>query len=383
VIATSALRWAKAITDRFLLLRGASCRTLTTMMRVVLSSLVLTLGWSCSAPRPNEPDASRPEDAGFDAGLPDAGDAGEDGGLDAGAVDAGLDAGSDDGGQRVIDAGVCPTPSGLGPAFRVRAMSANLSSGNLQSYDPGHGARIMQGADPDVVLIQEFNYGTNSAADIATFVANTFDGGFAVQRGTGSIPNGIISRWPIVSAGEWVDPLQTAPNRGFTWAHIDLPGPNDLWAVSLHLLASSARVADREAEAAALIAQFNAMIPPQDYLVVGGDLNTYSRMEPAFATLGARVVVFGPYPVDQLGNEATNATRTTQPYDNVLASPCLAQLQGPTVLRTSTYPWGAVIDTRVYTPLSDLAPAQLGDSDPAVATNMQHMGVVKDFFIQP
>ncbi len=343
------------------------------MKHVVVVAVVAL--WSCGSARPvgidSGVDASLPDDAGVDAGTPDAG---SDGGSDGGSLDAG---------QRVIDAGVCPAPSGLGPVFRVRAMAANLSSGNLQSYDPGNGARIMQGVDPDVVLIQEFNFGTDSAADIATFVANTFDGGFAVQRGAGAIPNGIISRWPIVDAGEWVDPVQSSPNRGFTWAQIDLPGPNDLWAVSLHLLASSARVADRDAEAAALVAQLNAMVPAQGYLVVGGDLNTYSRMEPAFATLSARVIVFGPYPVDQLGNEATNATRTTQPYDNVLASPCLAQLQGPTVLRTSTYLWGAVIDTRVYTPLSDLAPALIGDSDPAVAVNMQHMGVVKDFFVQP
>jgi hypothetical protein len=47
---------------------------------------------------------------------------------------------------------------------------------------------------------------------------------------------------------------------------------------------------------------------------------------------------------------------------------------------TSTFPAGLVIDTRDYSPITDLSPARIGDS---AASNMQHMGVVKDFFIQP
>ena len=38
----------------------------------------------------------------------------------------------------------------------TRIMASNLSSGNYQSYDPGHGIRLMQGVDPDIILIQEF-----------------------------------------------------------------------------------------------------------------------------------------------------------------------------------------------------------------------------------
>ena len=75
-----------------------------------------------------------------------------------------------------------------------------------------------------------------------------------------------------------------------------------------------------------------------------------------------------------------NDTSRTKPYDNVFASACLAKRQVPTVVGASVYDAGLVIDTRLYTPLTDLAPAQVGDSE---ATGMQHMGVVKDFFIQP
>ena len=45
---------------------------------------------------------------------------------------------------------------------------------------------------------------------------------------------------------------------------------------------------------------------------------------------------------------------------------------------TSTFDDGLVVDTRVYTPLSDIAPAQEGDSG---ASGMQHMAVVRDFLI--
>ena len=42
---------------------------------------------------------------------------------------------------------------------------------------------------------------------------------------------------PILDSGSWDDTL--SPNRDFAWARIDVPGPHDLWAVSLHLLTSS------------------------------------------------------------------------------------------------------------------------------------------------
>jgi|APLak6261675434_1056106.scaffolds.fasta_scaffold01588_2 endonuclease/exonuclease/phosphatase family metal-dependent hydrolase len=367
------------------------------MKRAVWSFLVV-LAWSCGQPPPGTEDSGNPdasvEDAGRDAdvdaggtddaGIPDAGapDAGlpDAGAPDAGSPDSGTpdagtpDAGLPDAGVRP-DGGLCPLPSGVGAPFRVRAMAANLTSGNLQSYDPGHGARIMQGVDPDIVMIQEFNYGTNSASAIAGFVSATFDGGFSYQRGAGQIPNGVISRWPIVAQGEWTDTL--VGNRGFTWAKVDLPGPNDLWVVSVHLLTSSA--GNRNNEAGQLITRFNANIPAGDYLLLGGDFNTDNRSEAAFTTFSSRLVVAGPHPADQDGAQGTNRNRD-KPYDNVLASPCLKALQTATVIGNSTYASGLVVDTTVYTPLSEIAPAQFGDSN---ASNMQHMGVVKDFLIQP
>jgi endonuclease/exonuclease/phosphatase family metal-dependent hydrolase len=340
-------------------------------------------GDDAGSPDAGEPDAGQPDAGLADAGQPDAGlaDAGrDDAGLaeDAGAPDAGaLETGAPwDGGFT----NGCKSPTYSLPPFRVRAMAANLTSGNFQSYDPGHGQRIIQGVQPDVVMIQEFNSGDKSAAAIAGFVEATFpDAGYSWHRGaagaTNGIPNGVISRWPIVASGEWVD--TRVSNRGFTWARVDLPGPHELWVVSVHLLTASASV--RNAQAQDLVALFTANIPSTDYLLLGGDFNTDTRAEACYSTFSSYVVTAGPHPVDQNGVEGTNSARS-KPYDGVYASTCLRRQQVATVIGASQYDAGLVVDTTVYTPLTEIAPAQYDDS---IAPSMQHMGVVKDFLVQP
>ncbi len=254
----------------------------------------------------------------------------------------------------------------------LRLMTGNLSSGNGQCYTPGQGARIFQGCHPDVVLIQEFNYGNNSPTDMRAFVDATFGTGFSYARGAATqIPNGVISRYPIIASGDWDDPKTT--NRELTWAHIDLPGPHDLWAVSVHLLTSGA--AERQSEATALVKYLQANVPANDYLVIGGDFNVGSRTEAALNTLSTAVVTTGPWPVDTKGNGNTNAGRN-KPYDWVLVSPSLSALVVPTVVGSHTFNDGFVADTRVFTPIAELAPALASDS---AAPSMQHMGVVRDF----
>jgi hypothetical protein len=130
------------------------------------------------------------------------------------------------------------------------------------------GIRIFQGMHPDVVMIQEFNYGNNSDTAIRQFVNTAFGPSFSYYREVGAqIPNGVISRWPIIAAGEWDD--TQVDNRDFAWARIDVPGPKDLWVVSVHLLTSSASV--RNTEAANLVSLINANVPAGDYLAIGGD----------------------------------------------------------------------------------------------------------------
>lgn len=259
--------------------------------------------------------------------------------------------------------------------IRLRVVAANLTSGNGQDYDLGHGARILDGLDPDVVLIQEFNFGGNTQAELSAFVTDTFGPSYTFFReASGHIPNGVISRYPIVSAGEWEDPYVT--DRDFVFAQIDVPGDRDLWAVSVHLLTKSSGVRNDEAEE--IRARVLAQVPDGDLFVIGGDFNTKSLGETTFDTLSALVVVNGPVPADQNGNRNTNANRS-EPYDQVLADADLQALFVPAVIGSTTFSTGAVIDTRIYNPLSDIAPAERGDSG---APSMQHMAVVKDFVLQ-
>ncbi|MBZ4420809.1 endonuclease/exonuclease/phosphatase family protein [Myxococcus sp. RHSTA-1-4] len=361
-------------------------KTLSSFLCAALSLTILTL--ACGEEGANEgPDGVDSPDGGSlidDAGSStdggtqadagpgvDAGGGGTDaggGGTDAGG---GMDAGSGTDAGTSTDAGT-DTDAGY---TDIRIMAANLTSENGQDYDPGHGIRLMQGVKPDVVLIQEFNYLNNTATDIRALVDQIGSGFHYYREGGAQIPNGVISRWPIIASGEWTDPYVS--NRDFAWARIDLPGPRDLWAVSVHLLTSGSGV--RNSEATSLVGRIQDNIPAGDYLVIGGDFNTDTRGESCFTTFNQVVVTAGPHPVDQNDNGGTNASRT-KPYDHVLADEDLKQYQQATVIQgatsSSTFANGLVLDSRVYTPISEISPALSGDSG---ASSMQHMGVIKDF----
>jgi endonuclease/exonuclease/phosphatase family metal-dependent hydrolase len=259
-------------------------------------------------------------------------------------------------------------------SVRLRVMAGNITSGNYQSYDPGHGIRIFKGTAPDIAMIQEFNYGANTAADIRAFVDAAFGTSFAYYReGGAQIPNGIVSRWPILESGEWDD--ASVSNRDFAWARIDIPGPTDLWAVSVHLLTSSST--SRNTEAQQLVSYIQGKVPAAHYLVIGGDFNTGSRTEACVSTLSQVVTTAGPYPADRNGNSGTNASRGS-PYDWVLVDADLSAYKTSVTIGASTFASGLVADTRVYSPIAEISPALAADSG---ATNMQHMGIVRDFLI--
>ncbi len=292
--------------------------------------------------------------------------------LDAAA--AGLsDAATSDVG-RGLDAGVQTDAAAAGvPTTRVRIIAANLTSGKKQSWDPGHGQRILQGLVPDIILIQEFNLGNNSAATLAAFVQDMCGDGFSYFREANSaLPNGIISRYPILASGAWDDSLST--NREFAWARIDVPGPIDLWAVSVHLLTSKATV--RAKQIVELVGYIKQHVPQQDFLIVGGDLNTTSLSEQSlqgFDGLLDRARV----PVDQAGNGHTNSNRN-KPYDRLFADFDLEPHHTAVAIGAQAFVNGLVFDSRVYTPLINVTPAEQGDSG---AESMQHMAIVRDFAI--
>jgi endonuclease/exonuclease/phosphatase family metal-dependent hydrolase len=249
-------------------------------------------------------------------------------------------------------------------------MAANLTSGTQQSYELS-GIHIFQGLAPDVVLIQEFNY----AGDRRTLVDTAFGTSFSfyVEPRTGGIPNGVVSRYPIAESGVWVD--ASVGDRAFVYARLDVPGAVDLWAVSVHLLTTGAT--QRATEATQLLGYVQGKVPAGDYLVIGGDFNTETTNEQALGTLAPLAADAAPFPADQGGNTNTSINRD-HPHDWVLGSTNLEAHATPVTIGAASFPAGLVFDSRVYTPLSDVAPVVAGDSG---ATGMQHMPVVRDFVV--
>ena len=270
----------------------------------------------------------------------------------------------------VEESGIAPAPGAPAVAGHLRLVAGNLTSGNKQAYE-GPGIRLFRAGNADVAMIQEFNVGTNTTAEIRSFVDQAFGTDYTFVRGAASqqIPNGIVSRYPIIASGSWKD--TTVANRDLLWAQIDIPGPIDLYAISVHLLSSSSTSRNTEAQ---LLVQGIAGFPSNAYVVLGGDFNTGSRTEACVTTLSSALVTSGA-PVDQAGNDKTNSSRA-KPYDWVLTNSALNALEVPVTVGSSTFAHGLVIDSRVYSPLSDLAPIQSGDS---AATNMQHMEVIREF----
>lgn len=263
----------------------------------------------------------------------------------------------------------------------IRVMAANLTSGSNQRYETP-GLNILKGLKPDIVAIQEFNYqstgglGVNTPAALREMINTTFGTNFVYFRESGySIPNGIISRYPLVASGSWVDSDTGVNDRGFAWARVDVPGTNDLYVVSVHLKASNSGsdVSRRAAEVAELKAIITTNFPANAWLIVAGDFNIYSEDEAAVANLNS-FLSDHPVPSDQNGGINTNQGRTER-YDRVLVSFSLTNLLTLVVLPSRTFSNGLVFVSSNYTPLSDVSPVQLGDSS---ASGMQHMGVVKD-----
>jgi endonuclease/exonuclease/phosphatase family metal-dependent hydrolase len=282
-------------------------------------------------------------------------------------AEPGIDANSDDARDAPIESGpvVCGTE-------RVRVVAGNLS-GAASTYDDERGIRIFRGLRPDVALVQEVRYGDNSAAAQRAFVDAAFGASYAFVRGSlgggADIPNAVVSRFPILDSGEWVDPYVS--NRTFVWARIDVPGAADLYAVSVHLLTTN--FGDRAGEAQSLVGRLQAL-PAGSLVVLGGDLNTSTRTESAITNLGQVFATAGPYPVDQAGNQNTNTPRA-RPYDWVLATNALDSCQVPVTVGATPFSSGLVFDSRVFTPLTDVPPVQVSDSD----TPLQHMAVVREF----
>lgn len=261
----------------------------------------------------------------------------------------------------------------------IRVVAANLTSDNKQSYSPdngnhsnpeGAGARILKALKPDIVMIQEFNTSVPARQWINKTLGKDFV--FMAEKGM-QIPNGIISRFPIVESGSWDDPVLN--NREFAWAHLRLPEKRDLWVVSVHL---HSKGEDSRATQTAALAKFIAKNVPKDaMLLIGGDFNSRTTRESCLKELASVVVIPEHSPADQHGEISTNAPRN-RPYDWVLASQPLDKAAIPVKLADAEFPNGLVFDSRVFEPLDKVAPVQKSDSG---VPNMQHMAVIRDFKI--
>lgn len=261
--------------------------------------------------------------------------------------------------------------------LEIRVVAANLTSDNQQSYSPdngnhsnpeGAGARILMALKPDIVMIQEFNTSVPARQWINKTLGEDFV--FMAEKGL-QIPNGIISRFPIVASGSWDDPVLN--NREFAWAHLRLPEQRDLWVVSVHL--HSKGEASRATQTAALAKFIAANVPKDALLLIGGDFNTRTTGESCFKELASVVVIPEHPPADQHGEISTNANRN-RPYDWVLASRSLDQWAIPVKLADAVFSNGLVFDSRVFEPLEKVAPVRKIDSG---VPNMQHMAVVRQF----
>ena len=248
--------------------------------------------------------------------------------------------------------------------------TANLTSGGSAIYMDA-GERILQALTADVVAIQEFN--VTNAAGYRAFVDANFGTNFDYcVEPTGNLPNGVISRWPILEWGEWEDPQVS--DRDFVWATVDVPGGRPLHVVSVHLHSSGGAVS-REIEARLLTNYMaQAGYHPADLVAVCGDLNTQSRTEAAFQILKS-ILSDARQPADQYGLTDSNQPRT-RPYDVVLPMPYLDARHLPVRFGDSTFPEGLLFDTRLWEPSEIPYPAQVSDSG---TLSMQHMAVQKLF----
>ena len=243
--------------------------------------------------------------------------------------------------------------------------SANLSDNVTQAYgDPG--IRILQALQPDVLAIQEFNYKLGTSKDLVHRLFGP-KWHFAREKGGARLPNGVMSRYPIVAHGQWDDPY--VGNRRFFWATVQIPGPKPLHVVSVHLVQN--RAERRLPEARHLLDLIRKQFPEDDYVVLCGDLNVNTRDSTALAAL-TKWFDDSAQPVDQTGNKNTNANRN-RPYDYVLPNPALAPYHAPTVLADQKFPGGLVFDSRLWNPLPP--PAEWEDT----ARDLQHLPVMKTF----
>lgn len=288
-----------------------------------------------------------------------------------------------DDGYSLNDQQICAKPPLT--CTKIRMMGANITSGQAQAYEI-EGIRIFQGVKPDIVMIQEFNYESGTRRNL---VDTAFGSQFYYHVGKGDIPNGIISKWPILETGKWDD--NAIDNRDLDWAIVDIPGDRDLFVISVHLRAGADVDQQRGAQVITKkIVAIKAAKPNRYYFVVGGDFNGDASIDDkAFGSYYGDPVfnIEEPFPVGEDGKPNTNFNRK-KPYDFILAGIDLQPFHEPLVITNPNddtdflqYDDGLIFDTRDFDQYmldAYFYPALEKDSS---APSMQHMAIVKQFNI--
>ncbi len=259
--------------------------------------------------------------------------------------------------------------------FHLKIMAANITSGSAQAYQ-GPGIRIFQAIKPDVALVQEFNYKDGTIREL---IDTAFGKNYNYCRGVGQIPNGIVTKFPILKCSKLDDP--NIGNRDLDYAIIDLPGNKDLVAFSVHL---HTKPSSDQVTAGKIIAdkvyEMKQANPGKYYYVVGGDFNGTSSVSSSSFGAHSSFSINDDYPLTEDGYDGTNYNEGKH-YDWVLVSSDLSSFQVSTNYGIFKYPHGLVFDSRKYSQ-SDLdtyfSPVLHNDSG---ASNMQHMSVTKDFVV--
>lgn len=172
---------------------------------------------------------------------------------------------------------VLPRPKPiLETGFPVRVMTYNIHGAygldgrqNVEAI-----AQVIEGADTDVVVLQEIERGwlLDGNTDLLALLSRRLNMPYTVMD-TPTDPiagNAILSRYPIVANGQGSLPrLDTLVGRGYAWAQIDLGAGEELRVFVTHLHHEPERNDVRIEQVSALL----QALGKQPYTILAGDLN--------------------------------------------------------------------------------------------------------------
>ena len=196
-------------------------------------------------------------------------------------------------------------------------------------------------------MVQEFNAGSNSTGELRAFVDSAFGPEYTFTRALASGRSPTASSPAIRFSPAASGPTPRWPTATSSGRRSTSPSPIDLYAISVHLLGSGAGA--RDLEAGELVQHIQGF-PAGAYVVLGGDFNTSTRIEPCVQTLSSVLITAGPFPVDQANLDTTNTNRN-KPYDWVLVNGPLASHEQSVAIGGNMFAHGLVVDTRVYSPI--------------------------------